>query len=81
MNLQLNNYGSEIAEIVNCAGKAKVLLNILDDNYMVIDASTPTDSEKEAYYNGCGEIFALVRSVSECIDSISESIAPLMQEV
>lgn len=78
---KLNNYGSEIAEIMSNVNKAKTLLRILDDDYMVLDTSQPSEAERNSYSKGCGEVYVFLGFIEDCINHISASIEPLMQEV
>lgn len=79
--VKISNFGSEITEIMSNANKVKTLLRMLNDNYMVLDTSHPNETEKETYSKGCGDIFVLLGFIEDCIDNISASVEPLMQEV
>jgi len=75
------DFASEITEICTEVSKAQTLLGILDEKFFVADTQCPSDEERAAYNSGCGRLYALIASVSTCIEVINECIEPLVKEV
>lgn len=62
---------SEIKSVVfNDVIRAKTLLSMLEDGYSIFDTQNPTAENRAAYSEHCGEIYAVVEIVKDCVDKI-----------
>lgn len=77
----VNEYGSEITGIVSESNKVKTLLRTLENDYVVLDTSNPSDEEKQKYSVGCGDVYVFMSLIADCVGRISDYIEPLMKEV
>jgi len=74
-------FASEISDIASAVGKIKALVDLIDENYTVLNTQEPTDQERCSYSCGCGKIYAYIGLIEDCVNSIEENIVPLAREV
>ena len=77
----MSKFDSEITEIMSNANKASALLRILDNDYSIFDTQNPSDTEKQTYASGCGEIYVFLEFIEECISNIRTAVEPMIAEV